>query len=98
MLKKDYWNLLKDERSIGLLDNVILARDLNVILNQEGKRGWFMVRDPIREQVDDIILDWNLSDVILAKGKFTWTNKRLGPGHIASMIDRFFIQDSYLLL
>ena len=57
-----------------------------------------MVRDPIREQVDDIISEWDLSDVISTKGQFTWTNKRLDPGHIAARLDRFLVQDSFLIL
>ena len=80
------------------MGNVILAGDLNIILNQAEKRGGLVVRDPIREQVDDLILDWGLSDIIPAKWKYTWNNKSLGPGHIAARLDRFFIQDSFLLL
>ena len=96
--KKECWNLLKNERGIGSLDNVIMAYDLNVILSQAKKRGGFVVRDPIREKVDEIILDQDLVDGIPTKCKFTWTNRRMGCGHIATSIDRFFIQDSYLLL
>ena len=80
------------------MDNVILSCDLNVILDQAEKRGGSLVRDPIREQVDDIIMDWGLSDIIPAKGKYTWNNKRLGPGHIATKLDHFLVQDSFLLL
>ena len=80
------------------MGNVILAGDLNGILNQAEKRGGSVVKDPIREQVDDIILEWGLSDVIPAKGKYTWNNKRLGPGHIATRLDRFLVQDTFLLL
>ena len=54
--------------------------------------------DPIREHADDLILDWELSDVIPSKGMFTWTNKRLELGHISARLDRFLIQDSFLLL
>ena len=57
-----------------------------------------MVRDPIRETVDEIILDWDLMDIKPASGKYTWNNKRLGPGHIAARLDRFLVQDSFLLL
>ena len=81
-----------------MLENIILASDLNVILNQVDKRGGYLVRDPIREHVDDLILDWELNDVIPSKGKFTWTNKRLELGHISARLDRFLIQDSFLLL
>ena len=45
MLKKKIcWNLLREERS-NLQGNVILARDLNVILSQDEKRGGSLVRD-----------------------------------------------------
>ena len=91
------WNLIRDERS-NLLGNVIIAGDLNVILNQEEKRGGTVVRDPIREYVDELIMDWGVSDIIPAKEKFTWSNKRLGPGHIAARLDRFLVQGSFLLL
>ena len=52
--KKDCWNILTDERG-NLLGNVILVDDLNVILNQVEKRGGSLVRDPIREKVDELI-------------------------------------------
>ena len=81
-----------------MLENIILVGDLNVILNQAKKRGGSLVRDPTREQVDDLILDWDIYDVIPSKGNFTWTNKSLGPGHISARIDIFLIQDSFLLL
>ena len=54
--KKIRWNLLHEERS-NQQGNVILARDLNVTLSHDEKRGGSLVRDPIREMVDDIIMD-----------------------------------------
>ena len=81
-----------------MLENIILVGDLNVILNQGEKRGGSLVRDPIREHVDGLILDWELSDVIPSKGKFTWSNKRKRPGHISARLNIFLIQDSFLLL
>ena len=80
------------------MGNVILAEDLNVILNQAEKRGVYLVRDLIREKVDEIVMEWGLSDVIPAKGKYTWNNKRMGPRHIAARLDRFLVQDSFILL
>jgi hypothetical protein len=42
--------------------------------------------------------DWDLLDIKPISGKYTWTNKRIGPGHIAARLDRFLIQSSFLLL
>ena len=77
--------------------NIIIAGDLNITLSQEEKRGGSLVRDPIREIVDEIILEWDLMDIKPASGKYTWNNKRLGPGHISARLDRFMVQDSFLL-
>ena len=87
MLKKRIcWNLLHEERS-NLQGNVILAGDLNVILSQDEKRGGSLVRDPIREIVDETILEWDLMDVKPTSGKYTWNNRRISPGHIAARLD-----------
>ena len=88
--KKNCWNLLHEERS-NLQGNVILVGDLNIILSQDEKREGSLIREPIREMVDDIILDWNLMDVKPSSGKYRWNNKRIGPGHIAARLDRFLI-------
>ena len=69
--KKACWDLLQ-EVSIGTyLYSSILAVDLNVTLYQSEKREGSVVRDPIREQVDELILDWDLTDIIPSNGKFT---------------------------
>ena len=95
--KNAYWNLLREEKS-NLQGNIILAGDLNLILSQEEKQGGSLVRDPIREIVDEIILEWDLMDIKPSSGKYTWNNKRIGPGHIAARLDQFLVQDSFLLL
>ena len=78
--------------------NVIIAGDLNVTLSQDEKRGGSLVRDPIREIVDETMLEWDLMDIKPSLGKFTWNNKRVGPGNIVSRLDHFLVQDSFLLL
>ena len=95
--KKIYQNLLREERS-NLQGNVILAGDLNVILSQDEKRGGSLVRDSMREIVDETILEWDLMDVKPSIGKYSWNNKRIGPGHIVARLDRFLVQDTFLLL
>lgn len=79
---------------ISHLDNFVIAGDLNLTLSSEEKRGGNIVRDPAREWVEDIIFDWDLEDIKPIRGKFTWTNKRLGPCHIAARLDRFLVRQS----
>ena len=44
------------------------------------------------------MLDWDLEDITPDSGKFTWSNKRIGPGYIAARLDRFLIHSSFLTL
>ena len=78
--------------------NLILAGDLNITLSTKEKRGGSIVRDPLRENVEDIMRDWDLEDVKPAQGLYTWTNRRTGPGHIAARLDRFLVQQSFFVL
>ena len=94
--KKDCWNSLESYLNLKQPDNIIIAGDLNITLAANEKKGGTPVRDPAREWVEDIILGWDLIDIKPAKGKFTWTNKRIGPGHIAARLDRFLVQSSFL--
>jgi hypothetical protein len=56
------------------------------------------VRDPAREWVEYIMSYWELEDVKPTKGKYTLSNKMVGPGHIAARLDRFLVQSSFFLL
>ena len=71
---------------------------MNVTLASNEKKGGSPVRDPSREWIEDIILGWDLIDIKPIKGKFTWSNKRIGPGHIAARIDRFLVHSYFLSL
>lgn len=77
-------------------ENIIIAGDLNVTLATEEKKGGSPVRDPAREWVEDIMIGWDLEDIKPSAGKYTWSNKRLGPNHIATHLDRFLVQTSFL--
>eukprot|EP00253_Pinus_taeda_P012863 PITA_12863 len=94
--KKNCWNSLQTfllEQNPG---NIIIAGDLNVTLALEEKKGGSIVRDPAREWVEDIMLGWDLEDIKPSSGKFTWSNKRIGPNHIAARLDRFLVHNSFL--
>jgi hypothetical protein len=39
---------------------------------------------------------FNMVDIEPSKGRFTWANKILGPGHIMARLDRFLLSGSLL--
>ena len=94
MEKKSFWQSIQDCLSSQNIDNIILAGDLNITLSFKEKKGGSIVRDPLRETVEDIISNWDLEDVKPSRRNFTWTNSRLGPGHIVARLDRFLIHHS----
>ena len=53
-------------------------------LSSTEKKGSSLVRDPAREWVEDLMIDWDLEDVKPEWGKYTWSNKWVGLGHIAA--------------
>ena len=44
-------------------ENLVLAGDLNVTLALAEKKGGSLVRDPAREWVEDLMLEWDLEDI-----------------------------------
>eukprot|EP00253_Pinus_taeda_P025362 PITA_25362 len=96
--KKSCWDSIKDLADLENLENIIIFEDLNLTLLSSEKRGGSIVTDPARELVEDLMQDWDLIDIKPTTGKFTWSNKRVGPGHIAARLDRFLVQSSFLLL
>ena len=96
--KKECWNTLESFLNSQRLENIILAGDLNVTLAANEKKRGTPVRDPSREWVEDIILGWDLIEIKPVKGKFTWTNRRIGPSHVAARLDRFLVHSSFLSL
>lgn len=94
--KKLCWDSISSFLSLNNPENIIIAGDMNVTLAANEKRGGTRVRDPAREWVEDLILGWDLEDIKPSSGKFTWSNRRVGPNHIAARLDRFLVQSSFL--
>ena len=69
--KKDCWDSLKSFLNRHKPENLVVAGDLNVTLTLAEKKGGSIVRDPAREWVEYLMLDWDLEDIIPDKGKFT---------------------------
>jgi hypothetical protein len=96
--KKDCWETMSKLKDIDAQENCIITREFNTTLHQGEKKGGSIVRDQFRESMEDLITDLDLFDVKPSKGKYTWSNKRSGVGHIPTRLDRFLIHNSLLLL
>eukprot|EP00253_Pinus_taeda_P019488 PITA_19488 len=96
--KKQCWDSIKSLADLENLENIIIVGDLNLTLLASEKRGGSIVRNPAREWAEDLMQDWDLLDIKPVIGTFTWSNKRVGPRHIAARLDRFLVQSSFLLL
>eukprot|EP00253_Pinus_taeda_P028778 PITA_28778 len=101
--KRECWDSIRPLSESENLENIIVAGDLNLTIRMEEKRmeekqGGTIIRDPAREWVEDLMQDWDLLDILPENGKYTWSNKRIGPGHIVARLDRCLVQSSFLLL
>jgi hypothetical protein len=77
--------------------NNIIVRDLNVILNSKEKRGGNIVKEPFREKIEHLMMVCDLVYIKPAKGKYTWTNRRINSSHNVARLYRFIIQSDLLL-
>jgi len=77
--------------------NIVLAGDMNMVLNTNEKKGGYYGNDAQRNQIMEIIRQNDLIDIKPKKGKYTWTNKRIGDSHIVDRLDRFLIQGNLLM-
>jgi hypothetical protein len=96
--KKACWDSIRNLAEMENLENTIIVGNLNLTLHLSEKKGGSIVRSPAREWVEDLIQDWDLLDIKPSNGKCTWSNKKVGPGHIVARLDRFLVQSSFLLL
>eukprot|EP00253_Pinus_taeda_P008466 PITA_08466 len=96
--KRECWDSIRQLSESENLENVIVAGYLNLTMCMEEKRGGTIIRDLVREWVEDLMQDWDLLDIPQENGKYTWSNKRIGPGHIVARLDRCLVQSSFLLV
>jgi hypothetical protein len=93
--KVGFWNSLQTFKEEYSLDNCIIGGDFNTTISNEEKKGGNIVRDPMGGKMIDLINDWDLIDIKSVNGKYTWSNKRLGAGHIAARLDHFGSQSFF---
>jgi len=94
--KKECWGSISDTIEAYNPSNIVLAGDMNMVLNSNEKKGGFYGNDTQRNQIMEIIRQNDLIDIKPKKGKYTWSNKRVGTNHIAARLDRFLIQGNIL--
>jgi len=66
-------------------------------LNAYEKSGGNFQSDPFKDKLELIMEVNNLMDIQPRNGKYTWNNKRLGPGNIKEQLDIFLIHDNITL-
>lgn len=79
---------LKDSK---LSKGFIFFGNFNLTLYPWGKKGGTLVKDPFKEHMEDLISSFKLVDIKLMGKKYTWTNRRIGPRHITTCLDRFML-------
>ena len=53
-------------------------------------------KDPLQDFVEALIRSWDLNDIKLPRGRFTWNNNKTGSAIILARLDHFFVQSSLL--
>ena len=94
--KDHFWDSLEEQIDGKKILPCYIAGDFNVTISPEERRGGTKVMDPYGERLEDLISLWNLTDIVPKNGTFTWSNKRMGPGHIAARLDRFLVSTHLL--
>ena len=94
--KQSLWNSLATLKEDLKGKYLIIVGDFNATKVQSEKKGGSRIRDPYGENKEDLISELDLLDPPLKNGKYTWSNRRLGVGYIASRLDRFMVSTSFL--
>eukprot|EP00253_Pinus_taeda_P001989 PITA_01989 len=94
--KEQCWKDLKENIENESNLNIILAGDFNLVLHANEKRGGNFIHDPFRSQLEGIMSENELVDIIPKNRKYTWNNRRLGPGNIMERLDRVLVNISLL--
>eukprot|EP00253_Pinus_taeda_P006641 PITA_06641 len=76
----------------------ISGGNYNIITNLKEKKGGRMKLEEDSTGLKEFIQTNQLIDIQTSNGLFTSTNKRRGPHHIASRLDRFLISDNAIYM
>jgi exonuclease III len=88
-------SLLFVQERVGFVP-LIFVGDFNTTLHSSKKHGGSIFREASREYMEYLMPFYDLMDINLAYGRFTWSNKRQGPGHTIARLDWFLISRTIL--
>jgi exonuclease III len=74
----------------------IIGGDFNMILTLEEKTGGLKRLEPDSARFKSLIEQLKMVDLETRNGIFTWSNKRIGPQHVACRLDRFLVSEALL--
>ena len=94
--KDSVWTSLEEQCEDKKPLPCFIAGDFNTTISAAERRGGTKVRDPFGERLEDLISQWGLSDIKPKNGTYMWSNKRVGPRHIAAQLDRFLVSTHLL--
>jgi hypothetical protein len=83
-------------KNAGVDEKCIIVGDLSIIRNRSEKRGGIFGRDPFQTYLEELFANWDLLDIPPQCGTFTWTNMRVGLGHIDARLDQFLVHGSFI--
>lgn len=73
--------------------NNIIAGDFNIVWYSHETMGGNIVRVIFKEMMEDLIMEWDMIDIVPKHGKHTWTNCWTESNHIAARLDIFLIHN-----
>jgi hypothetical protein len=69
--KESCWRSLIALKDTKFVSNSVIVGDYNVVLFNNDKKGKNIARDPFRENMEELIVEWDLIDINPIKGKYT---------------------------
>lgn len=69
--KRECWNSLSDFLELHNPKNIVIGRDLNIIMDPKDKRGGSYSTDPMLYIVENLMIQWDLVDFKPVKGEYT---------------------------
>ena len=94
--KKDCWKSLSEYLVVNSPSTSIIPGHLNITLTPNEKKGGVVGKDYFQDSIEALIQDWDLINFKPKKGRYTWSNNRIGAANIVAQLDRFLVKTSLM--